>query len=160
MTSWLIWEGFGSCDAWHLRVIRRGCPRCSGWMWGLPHLPSLLLSHFRTEPGNDAARSSSSRSDIEARQWHSAPWTWVAVQPGWAPCGLKATLPAAEIYSSFFCVWEVTRQPPGAGCWGSMLLPILSATWMCCCSMYLSTGRGWGFASGGAVLLCENLPGK
>lgn len=75
-----------------------------------------FLPGHKTEPGNDAARSSSSRSDIEARQWHSAPWTWVAVQPGWAPCGLKATLPAAEIYSSFFRVWEVTRQPPGAGC--------------------------------------------
>lgn len=29
-----------------------------------------------------------------------------------------------------------------------------------CMGVWLSTGREWGLVSGGAILLCESLPGK
>jgi len=120
--------------------LRRGLPQRGGWIWGLPLLPSLLAALFlpghRTEPGNDAARSSSSRSSssesiVDARQWHGAVWTRVATWPGCAPRGHKATLPAAEIYSSFLPVPGRSPGSPGE----------LDGGAQCCSPSHLPHGR-------------------
>lgn len=147
--------------------LQRGSSRCGGWMGGLPLLLSLpaapfLLGH-RTEPGNDVAQSSSSKSSIDTRQWHGAPWTRATTQPGWAHCGHKATLPAAEIYSSFF---HAAGRSPGSP-WE------LDDVGQCCSLSHLQHGcaaaayghvvkhrERMGTCVWGCSPACESLPGK
>lgn len=138
-TSCLIWEGFRGCQqpVWQPGGCRGGAPAAVGTSGDSHSSHCCQLPHVSQGTGQSlAAQNSSSESGADARQWHGAPCTRAATEPGWAALGHPAGLPAAEIYSSFPppAGQSADRAAPGSWKMGVDAALVPSATGMCCCS--------------------------
>lgn len=113
-----------------------------------------------------SARAQDSRKQqlTDARQWHGAPCTQAAPEPGWAALGHSAALPAADIYISSAPTAGRAAEQAAPGRW-EMGLELLSSHLHQGCAAAVHGHvvkhweRGWGIVPGRAALLCESIPG-
>lgn len=164
MTSCLIWEGFRGCQqpVWQPEGCRRGALGVVGSSGDSHFSHRCQLPHvFQGRGQSLAAQNSSSKSGIDARQWHGAPCAQPRSLAG-LPLGTQLVCQQLRFIAAFTLSWEVSR--PGSP-W-----ELEDGGWCCSCPFCNREGaaavhgvkhreRVWGIVPGRAALLWESIPG-